>query len=114
MISRHGGGLVQRKRCRLQIEVEKPKETPAQAKRRIKLAEARAAAKEYKARQRMLGNIQFIGQLYNKKMLTDRIMHECIVKLLGEVGLLPRHIPRRLPWGCTFYIARHCPSPRPV
>ena len=34
----------------------------------------------------MLGNIQFIGQLYNKEMLTERIMHECIVKLLGEVG----------------------------
>jgi len=69
-----------------EIETEKPKETPAQAKQRIKIEEAREAAKEYKARQRMLGNIQFIGQLYNKKMLTDRIMHECIVKLVGEVN----------------------------
>lgn len=49
------------------------------------MEEARRAAAEYKARQRMLGNIQFIGQLYIKKMLTERIMHECIVKLLGEV-----------------------------
>eukprot|EP00951_Prasinocladus_malaysianus_P031363 scaffold300056_cov49-Prasinocladus_malaysianus.AAC.2 len=40
----------------------------------------------FQARRRMLGNIQFIGQLYKKKMLTERIMHECIVKLLGEVA----------------------------
>ena len=40
---------------------------------------------DLKARRRMLGNIQFIGQLYMKKMLTEKIMHECIVKLLGEV-----------------------------
>lgn len=70
----------------MQITEAKPPETKAQAKRREKLAEARAAAEDYKARQRMLGNIQFIGQLYIKKMLTERIMHECIVKLLGEVG----------------------------
>lgn len=37
----------------------------------------------------MLGNIQFIGQLYKKKMLTERIMHECIRKLLEEVGTFP-------------------------
>lgn len=40
---------------------------------------------DLKARRRMLGNIQFIGQLYMSKMLTEKIMHECIVKLLGEV-----------------------------
>jgi MIF4G domain len=38
------------------------------------------------ARMRMLGNIQFIGQLFKKGMLTEKIMHECIVRLLGEVG----------------------------
>ena len=37
------------------------------------------------ARQRALGNIQFIGHLYRKKMLTEKIMHECIRKLLAEV-----------------------------
>ncbi|CAO2820869.1 unnamed protein product [Amaranthus hypochondriacus] len=36
-----------------------------------------------KARRRMLGNIRLIGELYKKKMLTERIMHECIKKLLG-------------------------------
>ncbi|XXG75706.1 hypothetical protein AAC387_Pa08g0222 [Persea americana] len=40
--------------------------------------------KRVKARRRMLGNIRLIGELYNKKMLTERIMHECIKKLLGQ------------------------------
>ncbi|KAJ3681783.1 hypothetical protein LUZ60_014356 [Juncus effusus] len=39
--------------------------------------------KRLKARRRMLGNIRLIGELYKKKMLTERIMHECIKKLLG-------------------------------
>ena len=33
----------------------------------------------------MLGNIRFIGELYKQKMLTEKIMHECLIKLLGEV-----------------------------
>lgn len=32
---------------------------------------------------RMLGNIRFIGELYRKGMLQERIMHECIMKLMG-------------------------------
>ena len=36
------------------------------------------------ARRRMLGNIRFIGELFKKQMLTERIMHMCIMKLLGE------------------------------
>ncbi|XVE76802.1 hypothetical protein DITRI_Ditri13aG0009600 [Diplodiscus trichospermus] len=35
-------------------------------------------------RRRMLGNFRLIGELYKKKMLTERLMHECIKKLLGE------------------------------
>ncbi|XP_077421553.1 eukaryotic translation initiation factor 4 gamma 1 isoform X2 [Vanacampus margaritifer] len=35
-----------------------------------------------KARRRSLGNIKFIGELFKLKMLTEIIMHECIVKLL--------------------------------
>ena len=38
--------------------------------------------KEMKARRRSLGNIRFIGELYKLKMLTARIMHECVIKLL--------------------------------
>ncbi|XP_074555569.1 eukaryotic translation initiation factor 4G-like isoform X2 [Curcuma longa] len=40
--------------------------------------------KRLRARRRMLGNIRLIGELYKKKMLTERIMHECIKKLLGQ------------------------------
>ncbi|KAK9706310.1 hypothetical protein RND81_07G115900 [Saponaria officinalis] len=40
--------------------------------------------KRVKARRRMLGNIRLIGELYKKRMLTERIMHECIMKLLGQ------------------------------
>lgn len=39
------------------------------------------------ARRRALGNIQFIGQLYKKKMLTEKIMHSCLTQLLSEVSL---------------------------
>lgn len=34
------------------------------------------------ARRRSLGNIKFIGELFKLKMLTEVIMHDCIVKLL--------------------------------
>ena len=40
--------------------------------------------KRVQAKRRMLGNIRFIGELYKKQMLTERIMHGCIRKLLGE------------------------------
>ncbi|KAK8650473.1 hypothetical protein V6N13_140111 [Hibiscus sabdariffa] len=49
-----------------------------------KQSEEEREEKRIKARRRMLGNIRFIGELYKKKMLTERIMHECIKKLLGE------------------------------
>ena len=40
--------------------------------------------RERRARRRSLGNIRFIGELYNLKMLTDRIMHEIIRRLLNQ------------------------------
>ncbi|CAL8464440.1 g3975 [Coccomyxa elongata] len=43
-----------------------------------------AAQLELKARRRALGNIQFIGQLFKKKMLTEKIMHSCLMQLLSE------------------------------
>ncbi|XP_062097466.1 eukaryotic translation initiation factor 4G-like [Humulus lupulus] len=45
--------------------------------------------KRNKARRRMLGNIRLIGELYKKKMLTERIMHECIKKLLDSQHQTP-------------------------
>ncbi|KAF3445622.1 hypothetical protein FNV43_RR10798 [Rhamnella rubrinervis] len=50
----------------------------------IKQTEEEREEKRVKARRRMLGNIRLIGELYKKKMLTERIMHECIKKLLGN------------------------------
>ncbi|KAL2612493.1 hypothetical protein R1flu_024185 [Riccia fluitans] len=50
----------------------------------VKLTDEEREEKRVKARRRMLGNIRFIGELYKKNMLTERIMHECIKKLLGE------------------------------
>ncbi|XP_053728325.1 eukaryotic translation initiation factor 4 gamma 1-like isoform X1 [Synchiropus splendidus] len=35
-----------------------------------------------KARRRSLGNVRFIGELFNLRMLNDVIMHDCIIKLL--------------------------------
>ncbi len=40
---------------------------------------------ERRLRRRSLGNIRFIGELYKLKMLTARIMHECVKRLLMEV-----------------------------
>ncbi|KAL3037719.1 hypothetical protein AAZX31_01G086100 [Glycine max] len=50
----------------------------------VKLSNGEREEKRTKARRRMLGNIRLIGELYKKKMLTERIMHECIKKLLGQ------------------------------
>ena len=58
-----------------------------------KAAEASGEAELYsdeyyiaqKAKRQGLGLIQFIGELYKLQMLTERIMHECIKKLLGNV-----------------------------
>ena len=35
-----------------------------------------------KNRKRSLGNIRFIGELFKLKMLSETIMHECVVRLL--------------------------------
>jgi len=39
----------------------------------------------HKAKRRGLGLIKFIGELFKLQMLTERIMHECVKKLLGIV-----------------------------
>uniref|UniRef100_A0A8C6LYL9 Eukaryotic translation initiation factor 4 gamma 1 n=1 Tax=Nothobranchius furzeri TaxID=105023 RepID=A0A8C6LYL9_NOTFU len=46
-----------------------------------RLVEELAEAKD-KARRRSMGNIKFIGELFKLKMLTEVIMHDCILKLL--------------------------------
>ncbi|CAK6962232.1 eukaryotic translation initiation factor 4 gamma 3-like [Scomber scombrus] len=36
------------------------------------------------AQRRSIGNIKFIGELFNLKMLTEAILHDCVVKLLNN------------------------------
>jgi len=55
-----------------------------EAEGEVKLSNEEREQRRTKARRRMLGNIRLIGELYKKKMLTERIMHECIKKLLGQ------------------------------
>lgn len=52
-----------------------------QEEEKQRLIEELEEAKD-KARRRSLGNIKFIGELFKLKMLTEVIMHDCIVKLL--------------------------------
>lgn len=66
---------------REQEEAEKDEEEHVE----IKMTPEEREDKRLKARRRMLGNIRFIGELYKKSMLTERIMHECIKKLLGDI-----------------------------
>ncbi|XP_058104127.1 eukaryotic translation initiation factor 4G-like isoform X2 [Magnolia sinica] len=71
-----------------QEEFERGEREQAEANRveegEIKQSKEQREEKKVQARRRMLGNIRLIGELYKKKMLTERIMHECIQKLLGQ------------------------------
>ncbi|XP_010269861.1 PREDICTED: eukaryotic translation initiation factor 4G-like isoform X3 [Nelumbo nucifera] len=72
-----------------QEEFERGEREQAEADRveeegEIKQSEEEREEKRIRARRRMLGNIRLIGELYKKRMLTERIMHECIQKLLGQ------------------------------
>ncbi|XP_058086465.1 eukaryotic translation initiation factor 4G-like [Magnolia sinica] len=72
-----------------QEEFERGEREQAEANRaeeegEIKQSKEEREEKKVKARRRMLGNIRLIGELYKKRMLTERIMHECIKKLLGQ------------------------------
>ncbi|XP_073705918.1 eukaryotic translation initiation factor 4 gamma 1a isoform X2 [Garra rufa] len=66
-----------------EIFEQKQKELDAstEEEERQRLTEELQEAKD-KARRRSLGNIKFIGELFKLKMLTEPIMHDCIVKLL--------------------------------
>ncbi|XP_051555332.1 eukaryotic translation initiation factor 4 gamma 1-like isoform X4 [Myxocyprinus asiaticus] len=66
-----------------EIFEQKQKELDAstEEEERQRLKEELEDAKD-KARRRSLGNIKFIGELFKLKMLTEPIMHDCIVKLL--------------------------------
>ncbi|XP_030966222.1 eukaryotic translation initiation factor 4G-like isoform X2 [Quercus lobata] len=65
-------------------EREQEEANKADEEGEIKQSAEEREEKRIKARRRMLGNIRLIGELYKKKMLTERIMHACIQKLLGQ------------------------------
>lgn len=72
-----------------QEEFEKDEREEAEAEKEEEHGEKNLSAEERRekkaaARRRMLGNIRFIGELYKESMLTERIMHACIKKLIGE------------------------------
>ncbi|XP_068196550.1 eukaryotic translation initiation factor 4 gamma 1-like isoform X3 [Antennarius striatus] len=60
-----------------QKELEAAKDEEERERLTVELEEARNTA-----RRRSLGNIRFIGELFKLKMLTEAIMHDCVVKLL--------------------------------
>ncbi|XP_015230825.1 PREDICTED: eukaryotic translation initiation factor 4 gamma 3 isoform X3 [Cyprinodon variegatus] len=60
---------------------QKELDSAASAAERDRLQEELEEAKD-KARRRSIGNIKFIGELFKLKMLTEAIMHDCVVKLL--------------------------------
>ncbi|KAM7379338.1 hypothetical protein PAMP_004900 [Pampus punctatissimus] len=60
-----------------QKELEASKDEEERERLRVELEEAKD-----QARRRSLGNIKFIGELFKLKMLTEAIMHDCVVKLL--------------------------------
>ncbi|XP_078791297.1 eukaryotic translation initiation factor 4 gamma 1a isoform X4 [Oryzias latipes] len=62
---------------RKQKELDASKDDEERERLRVELEESKD-----KARRRSLGNIKFIGELFKLKMLTEAIMHDCVVKLL--------------------------------
>ncbi|KAI4881286.1 hypothetical protein NFI96_032553 [Prochilodus magdalenae] len=56
-------------------------EAASSVSERERLQEELEEAKD-KARRRSIGNIKFIGELFKLRMLTEAIMHDCVVKLL--------------------------------
>ncbi|XP_028328040.1 eukaryotic translation initiation factor 4 gamma 1a isoform X2 [Gouania willdenowi] len=60
-----------------QKELEAAKDDEERDRLQVELKDARDIA-----RRRSLGNIKFIGELFKLKMLTEAIMHACVVKLL--------------------------------
>lgn len=86
-----GGGLFRKyllNRC--QEEFERGWQVNLPDKPEGETQEAALLSDEYyiaaAAKRRGLGLIQFIGQLYKLRMLTVRIMHECVLRLLNFEG----------------------------
>ncbi|PNY27217.1 Eukaryotic translation initiation factor 4 gamma [Tolypocladium capitatum] len=94
----HSGGNLFRKyllnRCQEEFErgwTTKLPEQPDENAADQKPGEAALLSDEYyvaaAAKRRGLGLVQFIGELYKLGMLTERIMHECVHKLVDYKGV---------------------------
>ncbi|ATZ48462.1 hypothetical protein BCIN_03g06810 [Botrytis cinerea B05.10] len=92
-----GGNLFRKyllNRCQEEFErgwkIDLP-EKPEGEREDAKTEEAVMLSDEYyiaaAAKRRGLGLVQFIGELYKLSMLTERIMHECVKKLVDYNGL---------------------------
>ncbi|CAD6439515.1 720a2dc2-c334-4563-96fa-cd49e9115455 [Sclerotinia trifoliorum] len=92
-----GGNLFRKyllNRCQEEFErgwkIDLP-EKPEGEREDAKTEEAAMLSDEYyiaaAAKRRGLGLVQFIGELYKLSMLTERIMHECVKKLVDYQGL---------------------------
>eukprot|EP01098_Paradermamoeba_levis_P010920 TRINITY_DN4609_c0_g2_i2.p1 TRINITY_DN4609_c0_g2~~TRINITY_DN4609_c0_g2_i2.p1 ORF type:complete len:105 (-),score=28.93 TRINITY_DN4609_c0_g2_i2:50-364(-) len=71
--------------CQLEFEQMELMDTKLS---KMELSTAEKEEAEWKLRKRALGNIRFIGELYKFQMLSEKIMHECIVKLLENTRTL--------------------------
>jgi translation initiation factor 4G len=87
------GGALFRKYLlnRCQEEFERGWKVDLPEQKEGKAGEAALLSEEYyiaaAAKRRGLGLVQFIGELYKLGMLTERIMHECVRKLLEFTGM---------------------------
>ncbi|KTW31424.1 hypothetical protein T552_00068 [Pneumocystis carinii B80] len=87
------GGILFRKyllnRCQENFERGWKANLPSKPNGEFNTQEAEMLSDEYyvlvTAKRRGLGLIKFIGELFKLNMLTERIMHECIKKLLANV-----------------------------
>ncbi|QSL65468.1 hypothetical protein MERGE_002779 [Pneumocystis wakefieldiae] len=87
------GGILFRKyllnRCQENFERGWKANLPSKSDGEFNTQEAEMLSDEYyilvTAKRRGLGLIKFIGELFKLNMLTERIMHECIKKLLANV-----------------------------
>ena len=55
----------------------------------LQAEEEKQAKEELDTRKRTLANIRFIGELFKLKMLTENIIHQCVVELLRVASLNP-------------------------
>jgi len=65
---------------RCQEEFERPLDQAVEGE-----SEAEATIRKDAAMKRSMGNVKFVGELYKIELLTERIMHQCIRKLLGDI-----------------------------